>query len=255
MLAWVLRGLRRGIVTSRYPRTDARTPPTLRSAIELIDPDGADPALADLCPTGAIAVRDGRVTLDRGRCVLCGSCVVHAPERFAYRDGPEISSRHRSALVAGVSVRGADDLRPTLAEQRKGLRRSVHIRHVDAGSDGAEEWEIQALTGPYYDIQRLGLFFTSAPRHADILLVTGGVTMPMVEPLLRAYEVMPAPKAVVAVGSDACSGGFARDGTEVAGGVDQVLPVDVYIPGSPPDPITILHGLLLAVGVLSEDAT
>ena len=87
---------------------------------------------------------------------------------------------------------------------------------------------------PYYDIQRLGLFFTSAPRHADILLVTGGVTAPMAEPLRRAYEVMPEPRAVVAVGTDACSGGVRRCGSEVAGGVDEVLPVDVYVPGSPP---------------------
>lgn len=254
MLAWVLRGLRRGVVTTRYPKHDARTPPTLRSAVEVIDPDDARPELAAVCPTGAITIRGGQLALDRARCILCGCCVAHAPNTFAMRGGPDVVSRRRSALVVGASNHGVDELRPTLAEQRSALRRSVHIRHVDAGSDGAEEWEIQALTGPYYDIQRLGLFFTSAPRHADILLVTGGVTAPMVAPLRRAYEVMPGPKAVVAVGSDACSGGFATPAGEVAGGVDQVLPVDVYVPGSPPDPITILNGLLLAVGALAEPA-
>jgi Ni,Fe-hydrogenase III small subunit len=254
MLAWVLRGLRRGIVTSRYPHADTWTPPTVRSAVEILQPDDARPELADLCPTAAIIVRDGHVSLDRGRCILCGSCVAHAREAFAFRDGADVASRSRSALIAGGALDGVDERRATLVERRKALRRSVHIRHLDAGSDGAEEWEIQALTGPYYDIQRLGLFFTSAPRHADILLVTGGVTAPMIEPLRRAYEVMPEPKAVVAVGSDACSGGFAAGGREVAGGVDQVLPVDVYIPGSPPDPITILNGLLLAIGALPERA-
>jgi Ni,Fe-hydrogenase III small subunit len=132
------------------------------------------------------------------------------------------------------------------------LRRSIHVRHIDCGSDGSEEWEIQALWNHYYDIQRLGFFLTNAPRHADILLVTGGVTAPMRSPLERTWNVMPEPKALVAVGTDACSGGLAADGGLVAGGVDRVLAVDVYIPGSPPAPIAIMHGLLLATGLLAE---
>jgi Ni,Fe-hydrogenase III small subunit len=127
------------------------------------------------------------------------------------------------------------------------FRRSVHIRHVDTGSDGAVEQEIAALLSPYYDMQRLGLFFTASPRHADVLLVTGPVTRPMVEPLQLTYEAMPDPRIVVAAGTDACSGGI-WTGDEVLGGVDRVLPVDVYIPGDPPTPIALLHGLLLATG-------
>jgi Ni,Fe-hydrogenase III small subunit len=130
------------------------------------------------------------------------------------------------------------------------LRRSIHVRHIDCGSDGTEEWEIQALWNPYYDIQRLGFFLTAAPRHADVLLVTGGVTPAMREPLERTWAVMPGPKALVAVGTDACSGGLAAGGGVIAGGVDLVLPADVYVPGSPPAPIAIMHGLLLAVGLL-----
>ena len=104
----------------------------------------------------------------------------------------------------------------------------------------------------YYDMQRLGLYFTASPRHADILLVTGVVTEAMRTPLLRTWEVMPEPKVVVAVGSDACSGGLAEKSIR-ATGIDSVLPVDVYVPGSPPTPIAILHGLLLAVGVLADE--
>ncbi len=144
--------------------------------------------------------------------------------------------------------------RATLGERSRTLRRSIHIRHVDAGSDGGEEWEIQALTNPYYDMQRLGFFFTLSPRHADILLVTGAVTEPMREPLLRAWETMPEPKAIVAAGTDACSGGLAAPTGTTAGGVDSVLPVDVYVPGSPPSPIALLHGLLLATGLLTREA-
>lgn len=127
------------------------------------------------------------------------------------------------------------------------FRRSLHIRHVDTGSDGAVEQEIAALLNPYYDMQRLGLFFTASPRHADLLLVTGPVTRPMEGPLRRAYEAMPEPRVVVAAGTDACSGSI-WTGPEVLGGVDRVLPVDVYIPGDPPTPIALLHGLLLASG-------
>ena len=141
-----------------------------------------------------------------------------------------------------------------MRELAPALARSIHVRHIDCGSDGSEEWEIQALWNPYYDIQRLGFFLTPAPRHADVLLVTGGVTAAMREPLQRTWEVMPAPKALVAVGTDACSGGLAGPDELVAGGVDRVLPVDVYVPGSPPAPIAILHGLLLAVGLLDPGA-
>lgn len=128
------------------------------------------------------------------------------------------------------------------------FRRSAHLLHIDAGSDDAIESEIQALTGPYYDLHRLGLFFTNSPRHADVLLVTGPVTRNMRDVLLRAYEAMAEPRIVVAVGTDACDGGMFRTSPETLGGVDGLLPVDVYVPGSPPPPHMILSGILLALG-------
>jgi Ni,Fe-hydrogenase III small subunit len=127
------------------------------------------------------------------------------------------------------------------------FRRSVHIRHIDTGSDGAVEQEIAALLNPYYDLHRLGLFFTASPRHADLLLATGPVTRPMVEPLQLTWEAMPEPRVVVAAGSDACGAGI-WDGDEVMGGIDRVIGVDVYVPGDPPSPVSLLHGLLLAAG-------
>jgi Ni,Fe-hydrogenase III small subunit/ferredoxin len=255
MLEWLLRGLYKGRVTTRYPARPEPAPPGFQGRIDVLDAGDAPGGLEAVCPTGAIAVSDnGDVRLDRGRCILCGACVRAAPDRFVFRAAYETAARGRAALVEGVSPEGdPEPLRRSLAEQVGALRRSIHIRHVDAGSDGSEEWEIAALLNPYYDIQRLGLFFTASPRHADVLLVTGGVTAPMRAPLERAWEVMPAPKAVVAVGTDACSGGLAGDG-ETLGGVDALLPVDVYVPGSPPSPIAILHGLLLAIGTLREEA-
>ena len=125
---------------------------------------------------------------------------------------------------------------------------SLHIRHVDAGSCNACESEIKLLLNPYYDIQRLGIFFTTSPRHADLLLVTGPVTRAMEDPLRQTYEAMPDPRLVVAVGACACSGGIFGPSAFSRGGVAEVLPVDVFISGCPPSPLTLIHGLLLAVG-------
>jgi Ni,Fe-hydrogenase III small subunit/ferredoxin len=257
MLEWLIRGIGRRRVTTRYPHAAEVGPAGFRGSLEVRDPRDADPALADVCPTGAIRIEDGEVRLDRGRCILCGACVAAEPGRFAFAPAYETAARRREALIVGATAAEvpAEEARAALGDQIRQLRRSVHIRHVDAGSDGTEEWEIQALTNPYYDIHRLGLFFTASPRHADLLLVTGGVTAAMREPLELAWAAMPEPKAVVAAGTDACSGGLAEGLGTIAGGVDRVLPVDVYIPGSPPSPIALLHGLLLAVGVLREEPT
>lgn len=125
---------------------------------------------------------------------------------------------------------------------------SLHIRHVDAGSCNACESEIKMLLNPYYDIQRLGIFFTTSPRHADLLLVTGCMTRAMIDPLRQTYEAMPDPRLVVAVGACACTGGIFGRSAYTLGGISDIVPVDVFIPGCPPSPLTLLHGLLLAVG-------
>jgi len=128
------------------------------------------------------------------------------------------------------------------------LGHSLHIRHVDAGSCNACEAEIKMLLNPYYDIQRLGIFFTVTPRHADMLLVTGCMTRAMVDPLRQTYEAMPDPRLVVAVGACACTGGIFGQSAYTLGGIASILPVDIYIPGCPPSPLTLIHGLLLALG-------
>ncbi|MGI8712726.1 MAG: ferredoxin [Solirubrobacteraceae bacterium] len=257
MLGWIVRGLRQGRITTRYPREPEPAPGGYRGRVRVLEPAGGGPELTRLCPTGAIAVgADGQVTLDRGRCILCGECVQRAPSRFAFVSDYRTASRSRGGLMAGAREPATEpSLRAALGEVAAALRRSIHVRHIDCGSDGSEEWEIQALWNPYYDIQRLGFFLTNSPRHADVLLVTGGVTAPMRAPLERTWQLMPEPKALVAVGTDACSGGLAAAGDRVAGGVDRILPVDVYVPGSPPAPIAIMHGLLLAVGRLPPGET
>lgn len=122
--------------------------------------------------------------------------------------------------------------------------RSLAIREVDTGSDNSPEIELANLTTPHYDIERFGISFVASPRHADVLAVTGPVTHAMATALKKTYEATPNPKYVIAVGDDACDGGIYKGSYAVVGGVDKILPVDVMIPGNPPEPRAILIGLL-----------
>jgi len=128
------------------------------------------------------------------------------------------------------------------------LGRSLHIRQVDAGSCNGCEVEIHGLNSPVCDLERFGIHFVASPRHADMLLVTGPVTRNMELALKKTYEAIPEPRLVVAVGACGCSGGIFGLNYATCGGVDSVIPVDVYIPGCPPNPHALLHGILMAVG-------
>ena len=129
---------------------------------------------------------------------------------------------------------------------------SLAIRELDSGSDNSTEIEISNLGTPHYDIERFGISFVASPRHADILLVTGAVTLNMAEAVKKTYEDMPSPKFVVAVGDDACDGGIYKGSYAVLGGVDKILHVDMKIPGNPPPPKEILRGLFSLVKKASE---
>ena len=254
MSLWVLRGLRDGVVTTRWPRRPDEYAESWRGPVRPLGPTGplgsVDP---DLCPTGAISAHG----VDQGRCILCGRCVAERPDLFTWSagaTGPAAAALRREALVV-PDLPETDEAvaaaRARLRERTAALRRSVHIRHVDAGSDGSEEWEIQALLGPVYDIARLGVFFTASPRHADVLLVTGIGSRGMTGPLRTTYEAMPEPRIVIATGTDAVSGGLLRSSEETAG-IDATVPVDVFLAGSPPSPFGILNALLIAVGKLAD---
>jgi Ni,Fe-hydrogenase III small subunit len=132
----------------------------------------------------------------------------------------------------------------------KVLGRSLHIREVDAGSCNGCEIEIVGLNSPVYDIERFGIHFVASPRHADMLLVTGPVSRNMELALRKTYDATPAPRLVVAVGACGCGGGIFGQNYASLGGVDKVIPVDVYIPGCPPNPYALLNGILTAIGRL-----
>lgn len=252
-MPWLTRGLADGVVTTRWPRRADDYASGSPAALARVRPaaDGArEPDAVAVCPTGAIRDEHGGVRLDGGRCIGCGRCVRAFPELFEPAPGPAqaryVSGEHE-ATPEEITV-----LRAGIAARTRRLRRSVHLRHVDAGSDGTEEWEINALFNPVYDIHRLGLFLTASPRHADVLLVTGIGATGMLAPLARTRAGMPDPVVVVAVGTDACSGGVWRGSHAGSDGVAGVLDVDVWVPGSPPTPFAILYGILLALGRFEE---
>ena len=127
------------------------------------------------------------------------------------------------------------------------LGRSLHIRHVDAGSCNACDFEMSMLLNPIYDIQRFGIDFVASPRHADMFMVTGGITRHLEEAVKKTCDAAAAPKLVVAVGTCACGGGIVGRNYASHGGVDSLMPVTVYIPGCPPRPQALIEGILLAI--------
>ena len=131
---------------------------------------------------------------------------------------------------------------------RRRLRRSLHVRHLDSGSCNGCDWELNALLNPYYDLQRLGIDFVASPRHADLLVVTGVMTRNLADAALKTYEAMPEPRLVVAVGACAIGGGPFGQTYAAYGSAAGMLPVDVLVPGCPPRPEAVIHGLLMAVG-------
>ena len=258
-LSWLVRGLRTGVLTTRYPYQPDPMPPGYRGrpVIDAATYEPEDLRLgAEVCPTAAIVSENSHGSLDLGRCIQCGLC-AEAAGGISMTAEYELAARRQEELVEhiGANSQGGDaeltaiSRRLEAAIQRL-FRRSLHMRHVDAGSCNACESELKQLTSPYYDLHRLGIFFTTSPRHADLLLVTGPVTRAMEAALQRTYEAMPDPKLVVAVGACACSGGIFGGGPLTRAGLGRVLPVDAYIPGCPPSPLALIQGLLVAIGRL-----
>jgi len=279
------KSLATGIVTTPFPlgsNSVCRSAGRGRPEINFANWKDARPAV-EACPTGALACADQNrsraVVLDLGKCTFCGLCAEADPAiRMSHLTG--LAARRREDLITTavyeLNEDGTQKPAPKLAAStlpqsaaersldplgaqvksaaQRALGRSLHIREVDAGSCNGCEVEIVGLNSPVYDIERFGIHFVASPRHADMLLVTGPVSRNMELALRKTYEATPDPRLVVAVGACGCSGGIFGQNYATVGSVDKVIPVDVYVPGCPPNPQALLRGILTAIGRIQPPA-
>lgn len=217
------------------PRIDAsRCPEECRACVEA-------------CPVQAISRQAGKVRIDLGRCLFCNACEDACPESaIAFTTDYRLSVRRREDLnIEFECLKLAETLD---AKARSLFGRSLKLREVCAGGCNACEADVNVLTTVGFDLSRFGIQFVASPRHADGVLITGPVTANMHLALLKTWEAVPSPKLAIAVGACAISGGIYREHSETHGGVEGLIPIDLYIPGCPPHPITILDGLLRLLG-------
>jgi len=285
MFETLRQSLKTGIVTTKYPDTlpEVAARARGRPEIDWANWKDARPTSA-ICPTGAINYEDHSgqrlARLDMAKCIFCGLC-ADVDKAIRMTNNCQCAARRREDLVTSAvyslkpdgthdrmvsssafsqpnprdltsAQNDSLDLLGQQVRQRadKLFGRSLHIRQVDAGSCNGCEIEIVNLNSPVYDIERFGIHFVASPRHADMLLVTGPVTRNMELALIKTYDATPDPRLVVAVGACGCSGGIFGQNYATCGGVDSVIPIDVYIPGCPPNPYALLHGILMAIGRL-----
>lgn len=236
MSFWFWHGLRRGIQSTRYPRVMETAPGISpgRPMPTTFQSDADAEQVARECPVGAIVARGKVADIVLGLCIHCQRCRFGSASSLHWNDDYEwttVPNRHESYMPLPHAY-----------------RRSLHVIVVDAGDCGACLHEVKQLNNPLYNVHRLGIFFTPTPRAADVLLIVGPVSENMRVPLLKTYEAMPTPKRVLAVGTCAITGGVFGSSAMSAGGAASLLPVDLEVPGDPPPPLAILHGLLSITG-------
>ena len=261
--------LKRGCETMAYPDGPAPVLPDRHGGSLRVEAakcaDGCTACLP-VCPTEAItrpvftkgadgAARRSAV-LDLGRCTFCAECVAVCPtQAIVQTRDHRMAVRHREDLLLGGKEQEELRLAGSLGDElRRLLGRSLRLRQVSAGGCGACEADTNVLGTIGWDLSRFGIQFVASPRHADGLLITGPVTKAMELALRKTWDAVPGPKIAIALGACAISGGPFVGHAEHCGGAAAVIPIDLFIAGCPPHPLTILDGLLRVLGRLAGNA-
>jgi Ni,Fe-hydrogenase III small subunit/NAD-dependent dihydropyrimidine dehydrogenase PreA subunit len=251
MFKTLLARARQGYRTTTYPAETPALPPSFRGRPEIDAArctNGCRDCI-DVCPTGALDLAGEAPGLDLGRCIFCAECAAACPAAaISFTADWHLASARRAGLI--IADRERPRVEALSGELRRLLGRSLRLRQVSAGGCNGCEVEANALGNIVFDAGRFGIEFVASPRHADGVLVTGPVTENMRQALMITYEAVADPRLVIAAGACAISGGLFRGNAEVANGLEDLLPVDLYIPGCPPHPLTILDGLLRLLGRL-----
>jgi Ni,Fe-hydrogenase III small subunit/Fe-S-cluster-containing hydrogenase component 2 len=250
MLKAILARIRQGNRTIPFPYPSLILPDRFQGK-PVIDPakckEGCRECV-EVCPMDAIRVLDQGPRLDLGKCLFCAECVEACPAgAVEFTPDYRLAVRERADLVIQREMKLARELD---REAKRLFGRSLKLRQVSAGGCNACEADVNVLNTVVFDLGRFGVQFVASPRHADGLLLTGPVTQNMKAALLKTYQAVPAPKIVIAVGACAISGGPFLKNPQQLGGAAPTVPVDLYIPGCPPHPLTILDGLLRLLGKL-----
>jgi Ni,Fe-hydrogenase III small subunit len=244
---------KQGYRTHPYPKQPMPLPQRFQGCPEISSQANEKTCAAglEICPTKAITLEQDRLTLDLGKCLFCGECETRcAPGCIHFTYSHVLAARQREDLVI-TADKTLPPARPLEKNRLRLFQRSFKLRQVSAGGCNACEADVNVLTTLAFDIGRFGIQFVASPRHADGLLVTGPVTKNMELALMKTYAALPEPKVVIASGACAISGGPYIDHVQACNGFAGLLPVDLFIPGCPPHPLTILDGLLRLLGRIS----
>lgn len=248
--------LAQGFRTSDFPEGEPGLPERFRGRPAFLQNacQSGCTACLDVCPTLALdkaGPAKNPLRMDLGRCLFCNDCVTACPEgAISFTRDHRLSATTREDLV--VSFDEAPKVRALDSQMRRVFGRSLKLRQVCAGGCSGCEAELNALGNVVFDLGRFGIQFVASPRHADGLVITGPVTENMRQALKIAYDAVPDPKIVIAVGACAISGGPFLDSPKAHNGAASTVPVDLFIPGCPPHPLTVLDGMLRLLGRLKD---